>query len=326
MTHSLVALRQTAQPGPERFLRWHPGCHLQYYDDTPAKNPWKALSARSFDLELARLKQLDRCAVCYSLQAFGRARTKEGLLSFRNLGVDVDLVSAAERHSLSVEQIDARKQDWLTDVLLPFPLTPHWLTETRHGVHAVFRVRPLSEAVRVREALAANLRLVHGLGGDENAALLTQVFRVPGTFQFKGQGGPFLCRLLIDNSMSLAPYDLRAIGTVLNAWETFHGAEPPRPAPAARPEPGWHGSLAGVAEGQRNAAAAVLAGALLRRLPQELWDLAGWGGLKLWNARNVPPLTEGELRAVFESIARRERAARTRGTPPDVAPSFRTPC
>jgi hypothetical protein len=308
MTHSLVALRQASQPGPERFLRWQPGCHLQYFDDTPSKNPWKALSMRSFDVELARVKQLQGCAVCYSLQAFGRTRTKEGLLSFRNLGVDVDLVGAAERHSLLAEEIDARKQEWLTNRLLPFPLSPHWLSETRHGFHAVFRVRPLSEEARVREALAVNLRLIHALRGDENAALLTQVFRVPGTLQFKGRGGPFLCRLLIDNCASLVPYDVRDVGAVLDAWETFHGAGETVAQHTASPS--WHGLLSGVAEGGRNAAATALAGAILRRLPEDLWRLAGWGGLTQWNAANVPPLNESELRAVFDSIARRERMRR----------------
>ena len=97
MHSPLAALRQTPQVSPAQFLASHPGCWVQYYDDTDAKDPAKALSARSFDLAVARRKQQERCAVCYSQQAFGEARTKEGLLCYRNLGVDVDLISAAER-------------------------------------------------------------------------------------------------------------------------------------------------------------------------------------------------------------------------------------
>jgi hypothetical protein len=100
---SLSILRQTPQLGPARFLAAHPGCWIQYYDDTEAKDPTKALSARSFNVAVARHRQLDRCAVCFSLQAFGEARTKEGLLSYRNLGVDVDLIPAAKRHTVTTE-------------------------------------------------------------------------------------------------------------------------------------------------------------------------------------------------------------------------------
>src|SRR5438045_7968955 len=101
MTPSLPTLRQIPQTTPSKFLLAQPGCWVQYYDDTPTKDPKKALSAQSFDVVIARRKQQDRCAVCFSLQAFGDARTKEELLSFRNLGVDVDLVSASERRTLS---------------------------------------------------------------------------------------------------------------------------------------------------------------------------------------------------------------------------------
>src|SRR3954447_5654736 len=104
-TFSLAALRHSPQPSPEHFLRNHPGCHVQYYDDTPARAPWKALSARSFDPEVARRKQLDGCAVCYSLQAFGEARTKRHLLCYRNLGVDIDLVASADRAAISPAEI-----------------------------------------------------------------------------------------------------------------------------------------------------------------------------------------------------------------------------
>src|SRR5437588_2831432 len=122
MTSSLATLRQTPQLPPATFLAAHPGCWIQYYDDTVAKDPAKALSARSFSVAVARRKQQQRCAVCFSLQAFGEARTKEGLLCFRNLGVDVDLVSAPERRSLPTSEIDRRKDKYLVRRLLPFPL------------------------------------------------------------------------------------------------------------------------------------------------------------------------------------------------------------
>jgi TatD DNase family protein len=48
MAYHLSALRQTPQIGPERFLRYHPGCWVQYYDDAPARDLWKSLPAPTF--------------------------------------------------------------------------------------------------------------------------------------------------------------------------------------------------------------------------------------------------------------------------------------
>ena len=321
MTPSLADLRKTPQVPPTRFVAWQPGCWVQYYDDTEAKDAAKALAARTFDVKVARRKQLQKCAVCFSLQAFDKARTKQELLCFRNLGVDVDLVSAAERFTLSSEQIEQRKQDYLTGCLFPFPLEPHWLVETKHGFHVIFRVQPLRQPALVREVLALELRLVRALQGDENAALLTQVFRVPGTLQFKGKPPAFLTRLLLDNAPKIPPYETGAVRAVLDAWEVFHHKQSMDTPSATKPPADamratlWRKGLAGIDQGQRNATAAALVGAILGRLPEDLWETAGFGGLKEWNARNVVALPERELRTVFLSIARREYAKRTRRQP-----------
>lgn len=320
MQPSLATLRQTPQPIPSRFLAAHPGCWIQYYDDTEVKDPSKALSAPSFDTLVARRKQQTRCAVCFSLQAFGKARTKEHLLSFRNLGVDVDLVSAPERRSPSVEDIDKRKEEYLARCLLPFPLKPHWLIETGHGFHIIFRIMPQRSVEGISEAVTLNHRLVSLLHGDENAALLTQVLRVPRTYQFKDPQHPFLCRLLIDHASTIAPYPLHTVRSVLDAWEVFHRTNEPIKAPQLPPwidtqkqSQGWREGLNGVSAGSRNATAASVIGAILGRVPEELWETAGWGGLKEWNSRNAVALPERELRSVFLSIARREKAKRQPG-------------
>ena len=62
----------------------------------------------------------------------------------------------------------------------------------------------------------------------------------------------------------------------------------------------------GVSRGSRNAAAAVVAGKLIRAFRHEP-DTA-WQTLFYWNQSNEPPLTKGELETVFESILNRERA------------------
>lgn len=315
MDSPLTTLRHKApRLTQEKFLAAHPGCWIQYYDDTPTKDPSKALSARSFDHAVARRKQEDGCAVCFSLQAFGESRTKESLLCYRNMGVDVDLVPAAERTGVSDEEIDRRKDQYLRR-LRQFPLTPHWVTETRHGFHVLFRVQPQRQPDAIREGETLNRRLVRALDGDTNAVLLTQLLRVPDTYHLKDPARPFLCRLLVDNAPTIPPYSLVAIRQTLDTREAMSSENAARTTPTARGAelpPRWRAGLSGVAEGARNATAASLAGKMLRQLPKELWETAGWGGLKEWNGRNVVPLPERELRTIFESISRREDTRRHR--------------
>jgi hypothetical protein len=149
---------------------------------------------------------------------------------------------------------------------------------------------------------------------------LTQVLRVPGTFHFKDPARPFLCRLLLDNASAIAPYHLHVVRSVLDSWEVFHGIKK-EATPGVPGHPGqtpthpyqFQEKLKGVPEGQRNATAASILGGILGWLPDQLWETAGWGGLKEWNQRNSVPLPERELRAVFQNIARREQAKRQRG-------------
>ena len=65
-------------------------------------------------------------------------------------------------------------------------------------------------------------------------------------------------------------------------------------------------------EGSRNALAAKLAGKLFHHLPTDLWEIAGWATIKEWNStQNKPPLTESEIRGVWESIKQEEQTKRS---------------
>ncbi len=318
MTSLLPRLRQNApRITAPQFLAAHPGSWIQYYDDSPAKNSVKALSARSFDPGLARRKQRERCAVAFSLQPFAESRTTGQLLCFRTLGVDVDLIAPPARMTMPAGMIDARKEQYLRRVLAPFPLRPHWIVETRHGFHLLFRVQPRREPKDIADAVDVNRRLVGALVGDRNAVLLTQLLRVPGTLQFKLPSDPFLCRLLVDNASMIHPYPLAAVRDALGKVSTEQSATPAMIPSHAQPR--WRQGLAGAAEGERNVTAASLIGRVLRSLPEELWETAGMGSLREWNRRNAAPLPERELRSVFESIARREFARRLRHRPGDDA-------
>lgn len=61
-----------------------------------------------------------------------------------------------------------------------------------------------------------------------------------------------------------------------------------------------------VPEGKRNDAAARQAGKIFRALNPEDWEGTGWPELQKWNQEKCrPPLDEGELRSVWDSIAKR---------------------
>lgn len=64
--------------------------------------------------------------------------------------------------------------------------------------------------------------------------------------------------------------------------------------------------LDGVKEGGRNDSAASVAGKLLARFPITEWETEGWKFLQGWNRQNNPPLSEEELRNVFDSIKKKE--------------------
>ena len=66
-----------------------------------------------------------------------------------------------------------------------------------------------------------------------------------------------------------------------------------------------------VLEGSRNDTATRYVGRILHHLPPDLWDTAGWAGLKDWNVRiATPELSQNELRDIFTSIKGREQTSR----------------
>lgn len=71
--------------------------------------------------------------------------------------------------------------------------------------------------------------------------------------------------------------------------------------------------------GTRNMTAAQLAGKLLYHLPPELWEISGWSTLKEWNTiNNNPPLSEEELRTVWESIKKSDLQKRSLKPTPEA--------
>ncbi|MBP9710332.1 bifunctional DNA primase/polymerase [Patescibacteria group bacterium] len=68
--------------------------------------------------------------------------------------------------------------------------------------------------------------------------------------------------------------------------------------------------LDGVSEGGRNDSATRVVGLIFSRLETEEFDTLGWDEFVEWNEQNSPPMSEKELRTIFESIKIRELTGR----------------
>lgn len=124
-----------------------------------------------------------------------------------------------------------------------------------------------------------------------------------------------------DGGYVIAPPSRTDIGSY--EWSLI---EEPQPFPAdvlhtdiAKAPVDWREVAKGVGEGGRNETAAKFIGKLLTTFKQEEWESAVWLTALNWNRANTPPLSDEELRAVFNSITSRE-ARRRSGEVVDDAP------
>jgi len=69
----------------------------------------------------------------------------------------------------------------------------------------------------------------------------------------------------------------------------------------------WGKVTQGIEAGSRNQTAAQLIGKLVKTFKESEWDTAAWQMILSWNKSNKPPLSDSELRSVFNSITARER-------------------
>lgn len=58
--------------------------------------------------------------------------------------------------------------------------------------------------------------------------------------------------------------------------------------------------------GNRNVSATSFIGHVLLKTDVSMWEIVAWPAILHWNAKNSPPLSDKELRGIFDSIARRE--------------------
>lgn len=73
-----------------------------------------------------------------------------------------------------------------------------------------------------------------------------------------------------------------------------------------KPKLDW-GEVSVVYKGARNESATKVAGSILARFPAGQWESIGWEAFKAWNEKSCqPPLSEMEIRTIWESVRRLE--------------------
>jgi len=199
--------RETLQPDPAEFLDYFPQAFVQYFDDTPRRDPRKALSTPWFLRRQAEAKQREGCGVYFAPNAFVGARRRECLRRIQAIFLDID--AGKEGDGQSIDALERRKTDALL-ALLGSPRPPHAITETKHGLQPLWRLTPLGVAeglIPFRKAIEV---LLERFDADPVARDPVRPIRLPGFLHLKNPAEPFRCQLLW-NDLDREPTDLQSI-------------------------------------------------------------------------------------------------------------------
>ena len=191
---------------------------------------------------------------------------------------------------------------------------PSMVVNSGHGAHLYWALDNLwTTGVGVEPAKISALvgDMAALLGSDPAVKNPSRILRLPGFTNWKNPVAD--CTLLYADLALRYPFDqLRAIvpGARPSCTDTPQagGGRPEESgADIVRRATLYAASVPGANEGGRNAAAYRLAANLRRDF--SLNDTLAWSLLEDWNRKNLPPLRENELHAVFESAGRHAKHA-----------------
>lgn len=179
----------------EQFLSFFPGYVIQFFDDTK-ENMMLAKTIPAFDPDYIARKQSQNCGTYFSPNGFtGGRRLIRNLKQINAVFIDADV--SKEKEKLSAESIDKLKPAALQSIK-DFPLTPHFVIETKNGFQPIWLVEnfdsnSFTEVVKY---------LVNIFKADPGRMDVAGVLRLPNYRHLKNPKKPFLCKLVVDNSVS----------------------------------------------------------------------------------------------------------------------------
>lgn len=206
--------------------------------------------------------------------------TKESILNIPAVWVDIDFKQTPMEKAV--------------ELLGQFPLEPSIMVSSGGGWHLYWLLKKPATRNMIPLVETINKHLAICLGGDLGSSDAARILRVPGTLNYKytPPESVKIIECLPDKKYDLADFER-------------HLPTPKDEIPVIPTEPQWQNDLLrGVDEGERNTAAARLAGHyFLQGLPlNDVFSI-----LRLWNFRNRPPMIEAELSTVINSIYKRHQ-------------------
>lgn len=253
---------------------------------------------RDFDQAMEKIKNINNANYNIYFGACPRIRMREN----GKAGRDIDTEVATALWADTDDGKHSRKfVDGSIEALEKLGLGPSIVVETGHGRHFWWL---LEKSVPIKDALWAMAGIHTYLQGD-NVYNPSRIMRLPGTKNVKDPLNPKDCFI---SSATCKRYPVEAFDEIkddpanIGAMDDdFDDDEIDRVNREG--DKRIQKILQGVSEGERNTAAAKLAGHYLGKnlSKEETFD-----ALKSWNERNTPPIEESELKSVLDSIAKRE--------------------
>jgi hypothetical protein len=211
----------------------------------------------------------------------GQGGTKENIIDIPCLWIDIDFKTYPK------EKID--------EVFPKFPLQPTVIVMSGGGYHIYWKLKEPLKVAQSAEIETLLKRLAGYLKGDPKATDVSRVLRVPGSLNNK----PEYPKPILVTVASLNPKNVYTLRDF-----SFLPGERPRSTKytISNTDKKWYmQALQGVSEPGRNSTAAQLAG---RYIGKGLSENETLSLLSAWNLKNIPELTETELRAAVKSIKR----------------------
>ncbi len=241
-----------------------------------------------------------------------RARD-EDVRSINHFFIDLDIRAVWKKNGDEIADAQIKETgDWLAEHLAQHPTFSDWryIVFTGNGLHLYYFGDPvaLTSTEHWREGMQAVLREFQEytqLEPDMGCCNAARLKRLPSSINHKGGAR---------KRVEIMHHHPDAVTDIARVLQFGAGSTPHvRSAATTLTAKAWEAGMEGVGIGQRNTTAASVAGKLLQGVPESMWEVAAWGGMKEWNARNTPPMPEKELRSVFDSIAKKHRSTEKQG-------------
>lgn len=285
------------------FLSYFKNTWFQTFDDTGSRKTMTR-SFSGYDEAFLKKANKENYGVYFSANGFLKSRSTENIENLNAIYCDMDVAKKGDGQT-PTQIIDKKK--YIFKKIIETDAPPHIIILTKNGIQPIWFI---DEEVFV-ENINRYKTTINGIidWSKKNGSLgdrvndITRVLRIPGYNHCKDPENPFLIEAIRTNT-SEKKYKFAELNKVFKPDEkTVENYEEKYLKTAIDGnfvEPGDPG------EGGRNIEASKYIGALLKMVEPRAWEISVWKPVVFWNSKLENPLSEKELRMVYESICRKE--------------------